>query len=86
MAKKVKPNPLTDIFAKTEKPGEDGRLPDPVRPRGIGLKTFQWKRLEEIAGETGTTAHNVAIWAVRDFLKRWAAGKIRTKTKKHLPD
>jgi len=82
MAKKQQPD-LSNIFAKTEQaaPAPD----DPVRPVGIGLKISEWGELEKIAAELGVTRHQLTMWILRDFTKRWRDGyRPQTETKKVL--
>jgi len=58
---------------------------DPVKSRGVGLKTSEWARFDAIAAELGETRHAVAMFALKDFLRRWDAGEIQTKSKPSLP-
>jgi hypothetical protein len=83
MAKKKQD--LSDIFAKTEPSPREAK--DPVMPVGIGLKTSEWARMGEIAQDLDTTRHALAMWALRDFLRRYESGEIKTKseTRKVLP-
>jgi hypothetical protein len=77
---------LGGIFKRTEPEQPQEEKPeDPVKPRGIGLRESEWQRLEEIAGELGMTAHAVAMYAIRDFVRRFEKGEIRTETKRALP-
>jgi hypothetical protein len=85
MVKKQTENPLSNIFAKTEKPGAEEATPDPVRARGVGLKTSEWKRWDAIARELGLKPHALALYALRSFIKSYEAGEIKTETKKSLP-
>lgn len=79
MAKKVKPNPLTDIFAKTEQgPGEE--LEGKNTPVGVYLTRAQRTRLNKIAGETGVTLHALLKFALARFLSDYDAGRIELKT------
>jgi hypothetical protein len=85
----VKKQPdMSDIFAKTEpdtEPIAEPEKEDPVQPVGIGLRTSEWERMSEIAAELGMKRHALAMWALRDFMKRYDAGEIETATKKTLP-
>jgi hypothetical protein len=67
--------------AQPEKPEAP---PDPVKPRGVGLKTSEWLEFDKIARELGMRPHALALWALRDFVKRYQAGQIKTKTSKKL--
>jgi len=75
-----------DPLRRTEpaQPQEEEQ-PDPVQPVGIGLKTSEWERMQEIADELGIKRHALAMWALRDFMQRYEAGEIQTETKKTLP-
>lgn len=81
-------------FAKTEpkQPQEErrgGRQSDPekgeYKPRGIGLYESEWANLEKIAGDLGITAHKLAQYAVRDFVRRYEAGEIKTEKRPRIP-
>ena len=63
-----------------ETPQEPEQQADPIKPIGIGLKVSEWDHLEQIAGELGMTRHALAMWAIRDFMRRYDAGEIETKT------
>lgn len=83
----LKPEEQAGLFKKTG-PAEDiyqEQPPDPVKPIGIGLRESEWARLDEIAQELGTTRHSLALWALRDFIRRFETGAIQTETKKTLP-
>ena len=58
---------------------------DAVRARGVGLRLSEWKRITEIAGELGMNTHELSVWALRYFIRQYAAGEIETETKKTLP-
>ena len=58
---------------------------DKVTSFGIGLKKSEWKRIDEIAHSLGMTKHGVAMWALKDFLRRYDAGEIQTVTQRTLP-
>jgi hypothetical protein len=77
----------TDLFAQTEAPSApvDVDQPDPVKAYGVGLKISEWGKIESIAKLLGIKRHEVAVWAIRDFLRRWDKGEIQTKTKQTLP-
>jgi hypothetical protein len=76
---------MNEIFRKIEPINQE--IKDPVMPIGIGLKTSEWARIEEIAQDLYTTRHALAMWALRDFIRRYLEGEIetRTETKKTLP-
>ncbi len=76
MAKKQQD--LSDIFAKTEPEAQE--IKDPVMPVGIGLRVSEWARMGEIAQDLDTTRHALAMWALRDFIRRYDAGEIETRT------
>lgn len=57
---------------------------DPVRSRGVGLKGSEWEILDNIADEMNTTRHNLTVWIMRDFIRRYNRGEIETITKKCL--
>ena len=76
MAKKKQD--LSDIFAKTEPGPQEAK--DPVMPVGIGIKTSEWARMGEIAQDLDITRHALAMWALRDFIRRYDAGEIETRT------
>ncbi len=84
MARKKKPD-LDNIFAKTDTGQPEEKPDDPAQSFGVGLRRSEWLRFDEIAAELGQTRHAVALWALRDFLKRWDAGEIRTQTRPSLP-
>jgi hypothetical protein len=67
-----------------EKPLEAKKPKDPAQSFGVGLKESEWARFDKIATELGQTKHAVALWALRDFLRRWDAGEIKTQTKRSL--
>ena len=58
---------------------------DPVKAYGIGLRVSEWETIDQIANDLGMNRHAVALWALRDFLKRYDAGEIQTVTQKTLP-
>ncbi|MEA3349927.1 MAG: hypothetical protein U9Q82_04835 [Chloroflexota bacterium] len=68
----------TDYLAKTEKE-------NPVKARGVGLRESEWKEIEQIAGELNTTPHGLAVYAIRDFVKKYKAGDIETQKTQTLP-
>ena len=65
-----------------EKPGE---VYDPIKPRGTGLRASEWDHFDEIAAELGSKPHALACYILRDFIKRYDAGEIKTQTQKTLP-
>jgi len=71
--------PKLNVFTKTEEPE------DKVKAVGVGLKDSEWQRLAAIAKELGMKRHELACWALRDFMRRFEAGEIQTKTQKTLP-
>jgi hypothetical protein len=68
-----------DLFKKTDSEK------DPIKSRGVGLRESEWAEIEGIADELNTTPHGLAVYAIRDFLTRYKAGEIETKTQKTLP-
>ena len=83
MAKKPE---LNNIFGKTEPEAQpEAKHDDKVKAVGIGLKSSEWQRYEDIANELGMTRHALATYALRDFLKRYDAGEIQTQTRPTLP-
>lgn len=75
---------LDNVFKKTEQTEPKPKDQDPIKPRGIGLRESEWKRLTEIAQELGMKPHALALFAVRDFVARYERGEIKTKTSKRL--
>lgn len=68
---------------------EQDRLQDRVKARGVGLRESEWNRLEEIAGELGVTRHNLMLYVLRDFIRRYEAGyrpETETKTTLKMPN
>ena len=47
---------------------------DIVRPIGVGLKISEARHLSEIAHELGVNRHQLLVWLVRDFFRRWSSG------------
>lgn len=81
MAKKQSIDP--DLFAKTEAPPAKGD--DPVKAVGVGLRASEWARLQAIADELQVSRHELAMFIMRDWLKRYEAGeRPKTRTKKEL--
>ena len=58
---------------------------DPIRPRGIGLRVSEWKRLTQIGQELGMKPHALVMVIIRDWVKRYEAGEIKTETGRRLP-
>lgn len=58
---------------------------DKVKVIGIGLRESEWQQVEQIADQLGVSKHALSAYSVRDFLKRWEAGEIKTETKITLP-
>jgi hypothetical protein len=83
------PKEQAGLFKKTgeEPPNqpEPEKPDDPIKPRGIGLRASEWQRLAVIGRGLGKKPHALAAWAIRDFMRRYEAGEIRTETKKTLP-
>lgn len=82
MAKK---QDLGDIFKRTEPAQPPTEEADPVTPRGVGLRQSEWAQFNGIARELGMKPHALALWVLRDFIRRYDAGEIRTQTRKSLP-
>ena len=83
---KIDPEKMAKLITRTEPDQPQPEQPeDPVKAIGIGLKESEWQRLESIAGELGETRHAVAAYTLRDFIKRFDPGEIRTETKRTLP-
>jgi hypothetical protein len=72
-----------EIFEKFPDQGKD-----PVKPRGIGLRESEWQLLELIGNEFDETVNAIAVWALRDFIKRYQKGELPVirVTKTSLPD
>lgn len=90
MAKAKKPEINLNIFSKTGEPTEE-QPQDKIKPVGIGLKASEWQRLEEIAGELGVTRHNLSMYILRDFIRRYEKGerprtRTRTTTELDMPE
>ena len=82
----AKQSDMSNIFKKTEPEGpSESKTDDKVKAGGIGLKSSEWQRYEDIADELGMTRHALATYALRDFLKRYGAGEIQTETRPRLP-
>jgi hypothetical protein len=84
----IKPEEAAGLFKRTGPepiPGQAEQPPDPVKAVGVALRESEWARFTEIAGELSMTRHELACWALREWLRRWEAGEIRTETKKTLP-
>lgn len=82
----LKPEEQAGLFKKTGPEQTQEQPPDPVKAVGVALRESEWARFAEIAGELSMTRHELACWALRDFVKRWEAGEIPTKTKRTLPE
>lgn len=87
MARKgLDPKESAGLFKKTESEQQPQAKPtDEVKSSGVGLRESEWAKIDAIAAELGQTRHSVAAYALRDFLRRWDAGEIRTETKPSLP-
>ena len=85
MAKK--PTGITGLI--TSRPGPppppEPAKPDPVKAWGVGLRTSEWERIRAIAKTLDMNPHELAVWALRDFLARYEAGEIPLQTKPSLP-
>lgn len=83
------PKKSAGLFDKTESEQPQEKTPekpkDEVKSHGVGLRESEWQRIEAIGAELGLTKHKVAAYALRDFLRRWAAGEIETQAKPSLP-
>lgn len=78
----LKPEEQAGLFKKTAPEQLPEALPDPVKPRGIGLRESEWARLEAIGAEMGVKAHKLVVWAVRDFLRRYDSGELPLEERK----
>jgi hypothetical protein len=86
MARKgLDPKKEAGLFEKTESEQPQESPTDEVKSCGVGLRESEWAKIDAIAAELGQTRHSVAAYALKDFLKRWDAGEIRTETKPSLP-
>ena len=89
MAKQDKVNEAVGEIVGGGKPQEtqpkEEKQADPIDPKGIGLRVSEWEHLENIGDELGMTKHALAMYAIRDFMRRYDAGEIQTETKKALP-
>ena len=49
---------------------------DPVSQRGLGMRLSEWEKYQSMADELGLSSVNaLAVWVLRDFIKRWDAGE-----------
>jgi len=81
------------VFAKTE-PEPKPETPtlgrrrrrdpsDPIQSQGVGLRASEWARLRAIADELGGVGlHELTVWAVRDFIRRYNAGEVKPETER----
>lgn len=76
MAKKPK---MTGLFDKTE---SEAKTDDPIESWGVGMKASEWRDVEKIAAELGTSRHKIAAYGLRYFLSAYHEGKIKPETKK----
>jgi hypothetical protein len=72
------------LHTEAPKKLEPEPAPDPIKPRGVGLKQSEWERFDRIAAELGMNSHKLSLWALRDFIRRYEAGEIETKQSKRL--
>lgn len=74
---------MANLFKRTEpKPVEEGGK-DRQKVRTVGMKTSEFKRIDEIAQELGVKPHALMVFAIRDFIRRYDSGerpKTSTKT------
>jgi len=88
MAKRptLDPEKAAGLFEKTGEPEQptqpQEQAKDKVYPLGIGLKKSEWTRLQVIADELGVKRHNLAMWVLRDFMRRYDAGERPATTQK----
>ena len=78
MAKK-KSTVTADLFAKTtppQQPAED-EASDKVKPLSVSLRESEYAEFDAIAAELNITRMAAMNAALRDFLKRYKAGKVK---------
>lgn len=82
MAKK-KPTINPDLFAKTTPPATQAAQPqakpDNVRPVSVSLRDSEYKAFDDIAAALHPPATRMAVMneALRDFLRRHKAGRVK---------
>jgi hypothetical protein len=60
------------------------KLEDKKRPMGVAIKESEWLEFAKIAKELGMNRHELSVWALRDFMRRYQAGEIQTRIQKTL--
>lgn len=73
----------SDLFTKTE-PVRVEKPEDKIHPRGIGLRQSDWVRFDRIAHELRMTPHSLSLFIIREWMKKYEAGEIKTETGKRL--
>lgn len=60
---------------------------DKVKAFGVGLPESEWAAFEAIAERMGVSRYDLAVWALRDFMRRYGAGElpVKTVTRETLP-
>lgn len=83
----LNPDEQAGLFRRTEPaiPQEQEQPPDPIRAIGIGLKTSEWAKIDDIAAALGTTRHKISLYALRDFIRRYESGDIPVEKRPTLP-
>lgn len=77
MAKKKTPTVNADLFAKTQAPADIEASTDRVKPLSVSLRESEYAEFDKIAAEMNVTRMGMMNAGLRDFLKRYKAGKIR---------
>src|SRR5512141_423522 len=55
--------------------GKHTRNPhNPYKSMGVELRVSEWNELQGLSEELGVGLPELAVWILRDFLKRWRAG------------
>jgi len=73
-----------DLFRRTEPSQPQAEQPqaeDRVKARGVGLKLSEWAELDAWAAGMGIKTHALLLFAIRDFMRRWRAGEVKTETR-----
>lgn len=83
MAKKT--TDLSNPFTRTEPAPqpERGRRrdpSDPIRSKGVGLRTSEWERLQALADGLGVELHPLCVWLLRHGLAELEAGRLTPTT------
>jgi hypothetical protein len=72
-----------DYTLDQEYKDQEGNQANPVNAKGVGLRQLEWDYIDQIAGELGqgVTGHSVAVYLLRNALKRYRKGEIEIPTK-----